>query len=209
MKQYEDIKDCLKEREFLRSKENVLCKDFITLFSYLFFFALTVGVVFAAFYFALVQNSMFIFSIFLGLGVGLFVFCLLVLISDNVKIVMSRDSYLEKNLSNEDLVDLSMINIKFMDAPLKEIKDLYKKELKRIDDVFLDEESLKIFHQLLLESDGFKMKHFSYFKEKIEAYEESMRSMKTEVDAVNEYLKKKGMETFSNSSKLDLKIEEN
>jgi len=116
----------------------------------------------------------------------------MVFISEDVGIVLSRDSYLEKNLSNEDLVDLSMINIKFMDASLKEIKDLYKKELKRIDYVFLNEENLKIFHQLLLESDGFKMKHFSYFKERIEAYEKSMRSMKTEVDAVSKQPRPKG-----------------
>ena len=143
MKQYENIKDCLKERDFLKSKEDVLYKDFMTLFSYLFFLVLTVGVVFTAFHFALIQNSILFFFIFLSFGIGLFVFCLLVLISDDIKIVVSRNSYLEKKLSNEDLVDLSMINIKFMDAPLKEIKDLYKKELKRIDDLFLDEENLK------------------------------------------------------------------
>lgn len=208
MREVDCVKNCLKKRAFLKSKENVLYKDFMALFNYLFFLLLTVGVLFFAFYSALNHNSMFAFSIFLGLGIGLFVFCLLVLISDDVKVVVSRDSYLEKNLSSEDLIDLSMMNIKFMDAPLKEMKTLWKNEIEKIDKVFMDEKNLKIFHKLLLENDGFKMRYFSYFKEMVEQYEEFNKEMSKEVDAVNEYLEKKGMETFSNAKKLDLKIEE-
>jgi hypothetical protein len=61
---------------------------------------------------------------------------------------------------------------------------------------------------LLLKNDGFKMNYFSCFKEMVEQYEKVSEEMSKEVDAVNEYLEKKGMEQFNNAKKLDLKIEE-
>ena len=210
MTEIDYVKNCLREREFLKSKEDKLHKDFMTFASYMFFALLSAGSLFFAFNTMLNGGgeSIILGPLFAGVGIGIFVFCLMVFISEDVGIVLSRDNYLEKNLSNEDLVDLSMINIKFMDASLKEIKALWESEIKRIDQVFMNEKNLKIFHKLLLENDSFKMKHFSYFKEMIEQYEELNKEMSKEVAAVNEYLEKKGMEQFNNAKKLDLKIEE-
>ena len=149
----------------------------------------------------------------LGFGCVISVMIVMMFIMDSstrpIKIIKSKNNYLEKNFSEADLSYMFTLFPDLKTAKIENFKTILREEWERIETEFEGKGNLKEFHNLLLRNESIKEKHFSFFKKKVKEFNKKSEKERHAMEEMNKEMDKIGFSNFNvPNNKLSLSIEE-